>query len=269
MDLIKDAGDAREFKARLKDWESPTEGGLSSIWSGFTSFFFSKESTSGINEAVRKGRDIKDREFLAALQEKVFKEPLLEQLAQDVVKEAQMHFQGFIRNQLPKLHSRAHEIMQGRMRHQVEAQEKDQDQKRRALSRNVWFDAINIAQAQVVPEYVYIVYRCVQHRSSISYRSQDMLFVWNVEEVGPAWGQLSKSPNSLTLITFILPSTEYKLAAEITKYSPALLEYRVHNLSLTSDSRQDLQLDPRSIPSLHIETRFSYKFCLPAQHTIL
>ena len=61
----------------------------------------------------------------------------------------------------------------------------------------------------------------------------------------------------------------FKFVAEVTQHSHALLEYKVHNLSLTSDSKQDLQLDPHSIPSIHIEPRHSHHFRLPAHHTIL
>ena len=64
-------------------------------------------------------------------------------------------------------------------------------------------------------------------------------------------------------------STEFKLVAEVTTHSDALLEYKVHNLSLSSDSRQDLQLDPQFIPSVYIEPRHSYQFRLPTHHTIL
>lgn len=128
------------------------------------------------------------------------KEPLLERLAQDVVKEAHIHLQEFIRSRLPRLHSGAHDIMRGWTHHQVEAQEKDQDQKRRTLSRNVWFDAINMAQAPVVPGYVYTVHKYLQRHSSLSYRPQDVVFVRNVEEVKHGWAQTSKFPNSLMLI---------------------------------------------------------------------
>ena len=99
-------------------------------------------------------------------------------------------------------------------------------------------------------------------------RSQDMVFIYNVEEVAHRFGHSSKPSNSLIFIAYALFPTGYKFVAEITKHSPALLKHKVHNLSLTSDSRQDLQLDPKSIPSIHVETRFSYPFSLPVNHTI-
>jgi len=97
------------------------------------------------------------------------------------------------------------------------------------------------------------------------------VFIHNVEEAKGNWGYSSKSPNPLILIAYTLLSTgyKYKFVARVTKHSPAFLEYKIHNLSLTSDSRQDLQLNPKSIPSIHINTRFSHQFCLPAHHTIL
>ena len=61
----------------------------------------------------------------------------------------------------------------------------------------------------------------------------------------------------------------FKLVAEVTEYTHAQIEYKIHNLSLTSDSRQDLQLDPNSIPSILIQPRHSHQFCLHANHTIL
>jgi hypothetical protein len=61
----------------------------------------------------------------------------------------------------------------------------------------------------------------------------------------------------------------FKFVAEVTQHTHALLEYKIHNLSLTSDSRQDLQLDPRSIPSIHVEPRHSHQFRLHAHYTIL
>ena len=95
------------------------------------------------------------------------------------------------------------------------------------------------------------------------------MFIHNVEEVKWGWDIHSGSPDPFILITCSLFSTGYKLVAEVIECSPALLEYKIHNLSLTSDSRQDLQLDPQSIPSIHVETRLSYQFRLPAHHTIL
>ena len=192
--LIKDAGDAKGLKAHLKDWESPTTGGQFSIISRLTSFFGSKESTSAnITEAAHKSKGIKDSEFLAALQEKVAKEPLLEQLVLDVVKEAHAHLQEFTRSQLPRLYSRVRGIQRQWSYHQVEAMENNQQQKRRALSRNVWFDEIRMAQAQVAPGYVYMIYRYIQYHSSAFHRSQDVVFICNVEEVKHVWGQPSKS----------------------------------------------------------------------------
>ena len=159
--LIKDAGSSKELKTRLRNWESPSTGGLSSflpvsLFSGFGSLFHLKEWTSdSINEAVGRSRDIPDRVFLATLQEKVSKEPLLEQLAQDVVVEAHAHLREFLRQRLPRFYSCAHDIKQRRMHYQVEAEANDQDQKRRESSRNDWFDEIKMAQAQANPGYVF------------------------------------------------------------------------------------------------------------------
>jgi len=154
--LIKAAGSSRELKGHLRNWESPSSGGLSSFLPGsLLSLFHSKEWTSeSIDEAVRKSRDIGDWVFLTGLQEKVLKEPLLQQLAQDVMAEAYAHLQAFMRHRLPRLYSRAQDIKQKRMYHQVEAEANDQDQKRRKSSRNDWFDEIKIAQAQANPGYV-------------------------------------------------------------------------------------------------------------------
>ena len=152
--LVKEIGGSKELKARLKNWESPSTGLLSSLLSGFTSFFSLKEWTSGsIKEAVRQSKDTLDWVFLAALQEKVSKEPLLNQLAQDVVVEAHTHLQELMRQQLPRLYSRAYDIKQKKMYHQIEAEANSQDQKRRKLSRDYWFDEIKMAQAQANPGY--------------------------------------------------------------------------------------------------------------------
>ena len=97
------------------------------------------------------------------------------------------------------------------------------------------------------------------------------MFIHNIEEVKEKWGHSSESPNPLILTTYTLLSIgyKYKFVARVTNHSPAFLEYKIHNLSLTSDSRQDLQLNPKSIPSIHINTRFSYQFHLLAHYTIL
>jgi len=92
--------------------------------------------------------------FLAALQEKVSKEPLLKQLAQDVVVEVHAHLQEFMRQQLPKLYSHAYDIKRKRIFHQIEVEANDQDQKRRRSSRNDWFNEIKTAQVQANPRYV-------------------------------------------------------------------------------------------------------------------
>ena len=97
------------------------------------------------------------------------------------------------------------------------------------------------------------------------------MFIHSVEGV-KGWGHTCESPNPLILIAYTLLLTaykSYKLVARVTKHSPAFLEYKIHNLSLTSDSRQDLQLNPKSIPSIRVDTRFSYQFRLPAHYTIL
>ena len=150
--LIKDAGSSKELKACLRNWESST-GGLSSFLP--RSLFLLKEWISdGIDEAVQKSKEIQDFAFLGALQEKVLKEPLPNQLAQDVVAEAHAHLQGFIRWQLPRLYSSVHDIKQRKMYHQVEAEANDQDRKRREALRNDLFDKIKTTQAWANPGYV-------------------------------------------------------------------------------------------------------------------
>ena len=154
--LIKDAGSSRELKVRLKNWESPSTRGLSSLLPGpLLSLFRSKEWTAeSIDEVVQKSRSMGDWVFLAGLQEKVLKEPLLQQLAQDVMEEVYAHLQAFMRHRLPRLRSRAQDIKRKVMHRQVEAGANDQEQKRRILSRNDWFDEIKMAQAQANPGYV-------------------------------------------------------------------------------------------------------------------
>ena len=153
--LIKDVGNSRMLKTRLREWESSTGG--SSSWlslSTLKSLFVSKEQTSRIVEdAASRSRNMKDLEFLMALQEKVFQEPLLEQFAQEVVKDAHLHFREFMERRLPKLYSRAHEIKQQMMYRQVELGEKKQDQERRTSLRSNWVDEIKSAQIQASPGY--------------------------------------------------------------------------------------------------------------------
>lgn len=150
MALIKDAGDLKTLKTRLKDWEAPT-GGLSAFISALKSLVVSKEQTSkAVDEATRRSRDTKDCEFLGALPRKVSKEPLLEQLTQDVVREAHAYFREFMeRRGLHRLYSRAHDIKRQAIHHQVEMREKRKDQERMMSSRSVWFEEIKTAQAQV------------------------------------------------------------------------------------------------------------------------
>jgi len=152
VDLIKGAGGFKELKARLKSWGSSSTGGLTALWSGFTSLFFSKEWTSeSINEATEKSRAIKDFEFLAALQDKVSREPLLGQLTQNVMTEVHAHFQDFMKQRLPKLYFYAQNIKQKAMYHQVEAEATNQDQQMRMASRSNFFDDVKMAQAQANP----------------------------------------------------------------------------------------------------------------------
>ena len=114
------------------------------------------------------------------------------------------------------------------------------------------------------------IYEYNQHYSNGFYRSKTVMFIQNVEEVKQGWwGFSSKYPGPFipTICTLLLP--EYRLVAEVTQYSPALLEYKIHNLSLTFDSRQNSQLNPQFIPSVQVETRHSYWFQLHAHYTIL
>ena len=94
------------------------------------------------------------------------------------------------------------------------------------------------------------------------------MLIHSVEEArygGPA----SKFSDPFTIVVCVLSLTGFKLVAEVTVHINALLEYRVHNLSLTSDSRQNLQLDPHSIPSVNVAPRLSYQFCLPVHYSIM
>jgi len=98
------------------------------------------------------------------------------------------------------------------------------------------------------------------------------VLIHSVEEVKQGWVHSGESLDPLILIAYTLLSIaykSYKFVAEVTKHSPAFLEYKIHNLSLTSDSRQDLQLNSKSIPSIRVDTRFSHQFRLPAHYTIL
>ena len=96
------------------------------------------------------------------------------------------------------------------------------------------------------------------------------MFIRSVEEGKQRWAySYSKPPGPLIHIIHALLSTAFKLIAELTRYTHAVLEYKIHNMSLTSDSRQDLQLDSRSIPSVHVEPRHSYQFRLHANYHIL
>jgi len=148
--LIMDVGSSRMLKSRLRDWEGPAGG--SSWFSTLKSLFVSKEQTSRIvDDAARRSRDMRDLDFLAALPEKVFREPLLEQFAQEAVKDAHAHFREFLKQRLPRLYSRADEIRQQAMYRQVELGEKKQDQERRASMRSDWVDEIKTAQTQANP----------------------------------------------------------------------------------------------------------------------
>ena len=152
--LIKDAGDSRELKARLKDWET-SAGGSSSFISTLKSFFVSKEQTSKtVDEAAHQSKDTRDQEFLAMLHDKLSKEPLLQQLVQDAMTEAQAYFREFTKQHLRKLYSYAQSIKRKMMYHQVELGATEQDRKRRASSRSDWFNDIKLAQPQVNTGYV-------------------------------------------------------------------------------------------------------------------
>jgi hypothetical protein len=97
------------------------------------------------------------------------------------------------------------------------------------------------------------------------------MFIHHVEEVkqGYYFQSSSKSPDVLIFSEFTSILVEYKLVAEVTCYSSALLEYKIHNLSLSSESRHDLQLKPKTIPSILVEPRHSYQFRLPVQFIVL
>lgn len=156
--LIKDAGDSRELKTRLKGWGTSTGGSFLSL---LKSLFVSEERISTtVDRAARQSKETKDREFLAALPGKVTKEPLLEQLSQDVVAEAHEYFREFMKQRLPRLYSRAHDIKQQAMHRQVELGVDEEDKQRRASSRNDWIDEIKTAQAQVDTGCVFCAHGC-------------------------------------------------------------------------------------------------------------
>ena len=152
--LIKDVGSSRMLRGRLRD--GPERG--QSSWFSFStlkSLFGSKEQTSRIvDNAAHRSRVTKDLDFLVALPGKVFREPLLEQFAQEAMRDAYVHFRTFMKQHLPRLYSRAHEIKQQAMYCQVELGEKKQDQERRGSMRADWINGIKTAQAQVNAGYV-------------------------------------------------------------------------------------------------------------------
>ena len=153
--LIKDAGDSKALKTHLKGWESSSTGGLSSTWFGLKPLLLPEGQAPGIVDgAVRRSRETSDHEFLAALPDKLFKEPLLEQLAQDVIVEAHGHFQEFLKHRLPHLYSRVYNIQQQKVYRQVELQANEQKQKGKASSRSDWFNEIKMAQGQANLGYI-------------------------------------------------------------------------------------------------------------------
>lgn len=146
--LIKDVGNSRILRNRLNERGQSSWFSLSTL----KSLFVSREQTSRIvDDASHWSRDTKDLDFLAALPEKVFREPLLEQFAQEAMNDAYVHFREFMRQRLPRLYSRAHEIKQHAMYRQVELGEKKQDQERRASMTSDWVNEIRAAQTQVSP----------------------------------------------------------------------------------------------------------------------
>jgi hypothetical protein len=110
-------GNSKELKTHLKAWEPSPTGGLPAIFSLVKSIFVSKEQTSNIiNEAAASEQgNMKDWEFLTALPDKVSKEPLLEQLAQDAITEAYRYFGRFMQRRLPRFYSRVYDIKQKAM----------------------------------------------------------------------------------------------------------------------------------------------------------
>jgi len=153
--FIKDMGNLEMLKARLKNWESPAGGSSWPFPSTLKFLSVLKGQTSkAIDEAACQIGDTNDLEFLAALPEKVSKEPLLEQLTQGVVKGAQKHFQEFVEWHLQSLYSHAQEIKRQRMYRQVELEEKKQDQERRKSLRSNLVNEIKTAQSQMNPECV-------------------------------------------------------------------------------------------------------------------
>ena len=191
--LIKDVGSSRMFRSRLREREGPERG--QSSWfslSTLKSLFVSKEHTSKIvDDAAHRSREVKDLDFLATLPEKVFREPLLEQFAQEAMNDAYVHFRDFMKQRLPRLYSRAHEIRQQSMHRQVELGEKKQDQERRAAMRSDWVNEIRTAQTQVNPRcvlcYPWIYLSSFKVCLNVYFSSQAMVSIHSVEEIKRSW----------------------------------------------------------------------------------
>ena len=151
---IKNADRLSQLKTHLKNLESSSAG--ASIIRSFLKYMFvsAGQASQIIEEATDRSKRTKDWVFLAALEGKVAKEPLLEQLAQGVVTEAHKYFQEFMKQHFPRLCSRAQGIKQQTIYHHVEAEVEDQDRQRRESARSNWFNEIKMAQAQVDPGYV-------------------------------------------------------------------------------------------------------------------
>ena len=207
--LIKDVGSSRMFRSRPREREGPERG--QSSWfsiSTIKSLFVSKERTSMIVEdAARRSREVRDLDFLATLPEKVLGEPLLEQFAQEAMNDAYVHFREFMKQRLPRLYSRAHEIRQQSMHRQVELGEKKQDQERRAAMRSDWINEIRTAQTQMhsrcVLYYPWMYLNSFKVCLNVYFSSQAMVFIHSVEEIKQGWMASCMFSNPLTPITYL------------------------------------------------------------------
>lgn len=158
--LIKDAGNPKDIRTRLKHWEPFTAAPSSLFWSWISSTFSLEERIlRSFYEASNQIRNTTDQEFLTTLPVMVSKEPLLERLAQDIVTGVHQYLQEFMKKNLPRLCLLACSIKQQAMYNRVEEEEDSQDQKRRASARSDWFNEIKQSQFQMDSGYVQYVTR--------------------------------------------------------------------------------------------------------------
>ncbi|KAF7370364.1 VWFA domain-containing protein [Mycena sanguinolenta] len=228
--IVEVGVDGLSAALKSKDSSGQTKGWLAT----FKGWLSNGQSTNEqrIRHEIRtRLATITDSQFLAGLDDMLSREPLLQDLITRIVDEANIQLQGIVQSLLGRLVGRSILIQHETLKAQIQRKSAGKLEEHRKFSRQ-----------QFDEEY--------QRESPVDARS---LVFEGVE-------RRKQFPGC---------SSAFKIDVTDTSHTEPAIECRLHTLHLTVDNQQEIQLDPKSVPSPHLQANAVQVFRLPLGRRIL